>query len=236
MAQEPDFTDQIRKLAELRDDGLLTQEEFDTKKAQLIDAPPGPQPSSAPDAPPHGAPQPPEYPPPKRKSVSQQLATGCVAALVIVVGIVILAFILGKGNGPSPASTTRYATATTAPSAPTVSFEQIKAQAKTIPYDELSKNPAALKGQYVYYDAKIFQLDANTGANAFLAEVTKGKYDTWDNTVYVTAPSGTAGIDNNDIVHIWGEVVGSYSYSTKIGGQNSVPEIRAVKVELVQKQ
>lgn len=33
---EPDVADQIRKLAQLRDDGILTEEEFQAKKAQLL--------------------------------------------------------------------------------------------------------------------------------------------------------------------------------------------------------
>jgi hypothetical protein len=32
----PDFTEQIRKLGQLRDEGLLTPEEFETKKAELL--------------------------------------------------------------------------------------------------------------------------------------------------------------------------------------------------------
>jgi Short C-terminal domain len=32
----PDLADQIRKLAALRDDGLLTQEEFEAQKAKLL--------------------------------------------------------------------------------------------------------------------------------------------------------------------------------------------------------
>jgi hypothetical protein len=33
---EPDVADQIRKLAALRDEGLLTPEEFESKKADLL--------------------------------------------------------------------------------------------------------------------------------------------------------------------------------------------------------
>jgi hypothetical protein len=33
---EPDLSDQLRKLAQLRDDGILTDEEFQAKKAQLL--------------------------------------------------------------------------------------------------------------------------------------------------------------------------------------------------------
>jgi hypothetical protein len=35
-ASEPDAADQIRKLAQLRDEGLLTEEEFQAKKTQLL--------------------------------------------------------------------------------------------------------------------------------------------------------------------------------------------------------
>ncbi|HAM22774.1 MAG TPA: hypothetical protein DCQ04_10980 [Actinobacteria bacterium] len=33
---EPDITDQLRKLAALRDDGILTDEEFAAQKAKLL--------------------------------------------------------------------------------------------------------------------------------------------------------------------------------------------------------
>ena len=35
-APEPDITDQLRKLAALRDDGILTEEEFAAQKAKLL--------------------------------------------------------------------------------------------------------------------------------------------------------------------------------------------------------
>ena len=34
---QPDIADQIKKLADLRDAGILTEEEFATKKAELLD-------------------------------------------------------------------------------------------------------------------------------------------------------------------------------------------------------
>jgi hypothetical protein len=36
-AAQPDIADQIRKLAELRDAGILTSEEFEAKKADLLE-------------------------------------------------------------------------------------------------------------------------------------------------------------------------------------------------------
>lgn len=36
--QEPDPMDKLKKLGELKDSGILTQEEFDTKKAQVLES------------------------------------------------------------------------------------------------------------------------------------------------------------------------------------------------------
>lgn len=36
-AQEDDYIDQLERLAQLRDQGILTDEEFETKKKQLLD-------------------------------------------------------------------------------------------------------------------------------------------------------------------------------------------------------
>lgn len=36
--QEPDAMDKLKKLAELKDSGILTQEEFDAKKAQILES------------------------------------------------------------------------------------------------------------------------------------------------------------------------------------------------------
>lgn len=36
-SDSPDIADQIRKLAQLRDEGLVTHEEFETKRAELLE-------------------------------------------------------------------------------------------------------------------------------------------------------------------------------------------------------
>jgi hypothetical protein len=102
-------------------------------------------------------------------------------------------------------------------------------------YDELVKNPYGT-GAPVFYRVKIFQYDYNTGDSSFLAYVTPGSYDFWSDAVLVKLPSAAlgAGIDKDDIVNVWGDASGVFSYDTAIG-HNSAPQINAKYVELVSK-
>jgi hypothetical protein len=147
------------------------------------------------------------------------------------------------GNGTT--STTTSTTTTTGPpttttTRPTLTPEAteflFKQGATTPPYDELVKNPAG-NGQTVFFRAKVFQYDTNTGLTSMLVYVTPGSYDFWNDVVLVNLPSAEAGngIDNNDIVDIWGTPAGAYSYSTRIGGTNTVPKVAAKYVTLVSK-
>lgn len=241
-----DIPDQIMKLAALRDDGILSNEEFESKKSELLaqmTATAAAQPSGdgAPQAaPPYGAVSPmPPVTPQKRKTTPAAWA-GC-GVLVLVALIIVVATAVGASNrarerAKSPAATPSVTRATqAAATSPTPSFEEVKAVAKTIPYDQLSKDAVSLTGQYVYYDAKIFQFDSNTGPNSFLAEIEKGKFDIWDGLVMVSAPKGAPGADKDDVVHLWARVEGATSYTTSLGASRSVPKLTAVQIELVQK-
>lgn len=89
----------------------------------------------------------------------------------------------------------------------------------------------------MYFHAKVFQYDTNTGLTSMLIYVTPGNYDLWNDAVLVNLPSAEAGtgIDNNDIVDVWGVPAGAYSYTTRAGGTNTVPKINAKYVTLVSK-
>lgn len=129
---------------------------------------------------------------------------------------------------------------TTTTTRPTLSPEQaeylFKSGATTPSYDELVKNPSGT-GAAVYFHAKVFQYDTNTGLTSMLVYVTPGNYDFWTDVVLVNLPNAAAGngIDNNDIVDIWGVPSGAYSYTTRAGGTNTVPKIEAKYVSLVSK-
>jgi hypothetical protein len=101
-----------------------------------------------------------------------------------------------------------------------------KAQTQTVPYGELVKGGS--QGQPVMYRVKVFQFDVNTGPDTFLAYVTPGSYDIWNDVVMfkLSDPSVGSGVVNEDIVRVWGTVGAPQSYSTRIGGTNTVPVVQ----------
>lgn len=116
-----------------------------------------------------------------------------------------------------------------------------KASAREIPSDELKKDPAGLRGTRIYSRGEVLQYDSRTGLTAMLVYVrvvNPGRYEFWTDPVLLrlSSPAQGTGIDEDDIIDFWGEVEGPYSYSTAIGGSNTVPAIRAKYVALVEKR
>jgi hypothetical protein len=107
----------------------------------------------------------------------------------------------------------------------TISEGAFKAQAASVPYGELVKGGS--QGQGVTYRVKVFQFDSSTGPNQFLAYVTQGQYDIWSDVALIklSDPSMGNGVVNDNIVRVWGTVGAPYSYSTRIGGTNTVPTV-----------
>lgn len=60
-------------------------------------------------------------------------------------------------------------------------------------------------------------------------DITKNKYGWYQDTIYVTftAPSNADRILENDIVNIFGEVIGEYSYTSILGSQVNLPLVNA---------
>ena len=116
-----------------------------------------------------------------------------------------------------------------------------KASTREVDPDELKKNPAGLKGTRIYSRSQVFQYDSRTGLTAMLVDVrvvNPGRFEFWTDPVLVRLDSAALGngIDEKDIVEFWGEISGAYSYGTAIGGTNTVPEIRAKYVNLIEKK
>ncbi len=104
--------------------------------------------------------------------------------------------------------------------------QEYKAKATTVPYGELSKDPERYVGNIVTYEGQVFQIHEEGEGGWLLANVTKEEFGIWSNLVYVTFHSHLKATEKS-IVTFWGEMKGSKSYETKIGGNNEVPEIDA---------
>lgn len=106
-----------------------------------------------------------------------------------------------------------------------------KANAKTIDYPQLKKNPDRYKGEYVKYKGKILQiLEGDNITNIRLAVTpTSYGYNVSD-VIFIEYPGYTDFVDD-DIVTVYGEIYGSYSYESQAGYQISLPGLLATEIE-----
>lgn len=118
----------------------------------------------------------------------------------------------------------------------TLSEAAYKASVQNVSYPQLVKDPAALKGVIVHFQAQVFQYDSRTTTSHMIAAVTNSGYGFWSDNVWLDlSPSIAASITQKDVVEFWGTVVGPYTYQTSIGGSNTIPEINAAYMNLLQK-
>lgn len=87
-----------------------------------------------------------------------------------------------------------------------------------------------VKGVYgtcVHYTAQVFQFDTVTGPKAMLVAITNEGYGVWTDLVWVNLATTSLGraIYENDIVYLVGRLDGTTTYTTSLGGTNTVPVI-----------
>ena len=106
-----------------------------------------------------------------------------------------------------------------------------KANAKTIDYPQLKKNPDRYKGEYVKYKGKILQiLEGDNVTNIRLA-VTPNSYGYDVNDVIFIEYAGYTDYVDDDIITVYGEIYGSYSYKSQAGFDISLPGLIAKEFE-----
>lgn len=98
------------------------------------------------------------------------------------------------------------------------------------------KDPDAHIGDRVIVYADVFQFDAATGDDTFLAYADDAQwYDSWefdDNTMFIGTKKKFANVVEDDLIKVWGTVMGSFSYDTQIGGNTTVPMIMVEFIEV----
>lgn len=114
---------------------------------------------------------------------------------------------------------------------------------KTIKFSQLARNPNNYKGQHVKYTGQVIQvMQTNQNDGSILYElrvdITKNKYGWYEDTIYVTftAPSNADRILENDIINIYGEVLGEYSYTAVLGNQVTLPLVKAEYLTIKKKK
>ena len=104
-----------------------------------------------------------------------------------------------------------------------------KAACKAVTYEEIARDKEGLKGQKVTFTGEIIQATSGT----YRMNVTKGEYGHYSDTILFNIDESalSQNILEDDIVTIWGESQGQYTYETIMGSQVTVPRISVVYIE-----
>lgn len=108
----------------------------------------------------------------------------------------------------------------------TLSLEEKKANAKTMEYGQLEKNPDRHKGEYVTFTGEILEIGEDSGYTIMRIAV-----DDWYEDILWVEQEGYNDFISGDIVTIYGEVFGSVSYTSQAGWDITIPGIMADIVE-----
>jgi len=100
----------------------------------------------------------------------------------------------------------------------------------------VERDPAAYTGnKYVIY-GRVTQFDSNTGDSHFRADTDGQKQYHWYNFDINTMVTGSADVltkaVKGDLVKLYVVVVGPYSYTTTMGGEMTVPKVKANIIEV----
>lgn len=112
--------------------------------------------------------------------------------------------------------------------------EKLKAKrskAKSIEYKRLEKNPDRYKGEYVKYTGQIIQIQEGDDMTAMRLSVSKDSWGWSAETVVWVEYAGLTDFIEDDVVTIYGDIYGSYEYTSQAGWEISIPGIIAESIE-----
>ena len=109
------------------------------------------------------------------------------------------------------------------------SEKEYKASCQTMAYSDLARNPDKYKGTALKFTGQIVQVHEPTFGNTVTLRinVTKTNYDLYTDTIYATVsiPDGSNRLLEKDIVTIYGDCDGMYSYTSVLHAKVSLPKI-----------
>lgn len=148
-----------------------------------------------------------------------------IVVLIIVIAIIIGLFACSDSNPSSDVSEDAKA----------MSEEDYKNACETgVDYKELARNEDDNKGKKVHFTGQIVQVCYEGDYNStYRVDVTEDEYGFWEDTIYVSFNTDKkARLLEDDIVEIYGESAGLYSYTSVLGSEETIPQINAVYMEL----
>ncbi|MEN6342665.1 MAG: tetratricopeptide repeat protein [Methanospirillum sp.] len=121
------------------------------------------------------------------------------------------------------------------PKIPVGSVSQIKANAISVPYDQLFRDNERYVGKTVYFRGEVDQaVDDSRGNYVFRLATGKSEYVGYLGDIIWIDYQGQRYIES-DVLDVWGQVVGLKKYTSIFGAEVTVPQIVALHTELVPK-
>lgn len=120
----------------------------------------------------------------------------------------------------------------------TMSAEEIRsnfiAECQSYSYEDLMRNPTAIKGSKVSLRGKVVQVQTSGSTYTLRVEITQGSYGIWDDDIMVsyTKPSGSSNIIQDDIINVYGIASGTVKYTTVLGAERTVPFVEAKYIDI----
>ena len=115
----------------------------------------------------------------------------------------------------------------------TVSEAKYKGQCESISYDNLARDPDTYDGRKVKFTGEVIQVVEGDYVTAYRIDVTKTRYGYTDTVYVVYVPEkGAPRILEDDIVTLYGEYTGLYSYESIMGATITIPSIMALYIDV----
>lgn len=116
---------------------------------------------------------------------------------------------------------------------PIMTLEEMREQAKEIPYNDLARYPDEYKGDPVIYQGEIIQKISST---EYRVNITEGSYGFWSDTIYIVLNGEAKKVRllEDDIIEFVGLAKGEFTYKAVLGQRVSIPRIDAYEVKILE--
>lgn len=155
----------------------------------------------------------------------KQGLSGAETLVATVVIIIIGAFGLKACAGIRQGYENAEKNASISSEADNFSETDYKAACKAVTYEELARDKEALKGEKVTFTGEVIQV----ADDIYRVNITKTEHGYSDTIIFeIDNNKLTENILEGDIVTVWGESKGFYSYESVLGQEITFPDVRAV--------
>lgn len=175
----------------------------------------------------------------KRRKSHKALISALSILLILESSFIGYAFVMANAVVPPRANESEpqgYSVDTAAVNA--MIEQRYKQKCTEMEYAVLARNPNSFKNQLMTVTGEVIQVTDISGGYFIRMNITKGEYDIWTDTIAATVIANPNGerILEGDIIKIYGECAGLYTYESVFGVSISLPKIDAPYYELINEQ